>query len=310
MSRLARFFLFIEYFLTSGVKSAACVAGFTLLCWLFLTEYWLARPFPWWEGWWEYFFLVPALLLLILLAIYGVARTECRQPAIAPLAFDDHDPAPVAAWIAMLHEAARNCRSWILSGVLRWQAGLLERYGATTGSISLSQVPAVWQRNLRRLPALAWFPALLIFLVTPWASATMEAFSRILSDKPPEISRIKVSRRDARIGLIEEDLGKKDDGNEFDRQTPAKFPEGWLTISASDFPRVYRRVRAICGGGIPGCKVAGSPRDSGGIFTTLPLRAREAVFYFVTTTGALDLQMELTVFRRDGVTVITDATAH
>src|SRR5713226_2521873 len=106
---IARFLLFFEYFLTGGIRLACALACYVVLLWLFLTEYFLAERFPWWQGPWEYFFIVPAVALPTVLSAYGVYRLERIRPAMSPMAFDDRDPdkiaAPIYAWISMLREA-------------------------------------------------------------------------------------------------------------------------------------------------------------------------------------------------------------
>ena len=310
----ARFLLFLEYLLTGGIRFAGGLACYTVLLWLFLTEYFLAGRLPWWQGLWEYFFVLPALGFPVVLSAYGVYRLESIRPAMSPMAFDARDPdkiaTPLVAWISMLREAARNTRRLLLGSFLRWEARLLARYAAKRGPLPFSELPGVWRSSFRHKLALAWFPALLAYLCTPFSSAPMETFATILSDKPPGIGRIKVSRMDAKAGLIEEDLLRKGDSSVFDIQSPARFPQGWLTIFASDFPRVYRSVRAVCGGAVPGCLVAADPRTAGGILAVKPLRAGAVSFDFVRTTGSLDLQMVLTVFQRDGVTIVVEGFVH
>ena len=308
----ARFLLFFEYLLTGGIHFAAGLACYAVLLWLFLTEYFLAERLPWWQGLWELFFVLPALGLPAILAVYGVYRLERIRPAMSLMTFDARDQgkmaAPIAAWISMLREAARNRRGLLLGSFLRWEARLLARYGANRNPLPFSKLPGVWRRSFRH--HLAWFPALLAYLCTPFSSAPMETFATILSDKPPGIGRIKVSRMDAKVGLIEEELLRRVD-NEFDIQSPARFPQGWLTIFASDFPRVYRRIRTVCGGVTPGCLVARDAHAAGGIVAVKPLHAGASSVDFVrTAAGSLDLQMGLTVLQRDGVTIVAEGFVH
>ncbi|MGJ5814524.1 hypothetical protein [Paludibaculum fermentans] len=311
----ARFLLFFEYFLTAGFRMACALGCYVVLLWLFLTEYYLAARFPWWQGWWEYAFLVPAFGLPAVLSAYGVCRLERIRPPMSPMAFDERDPAkmavPVAAWVSMLREAARNRRGLLLGSFLRWQARLLVRYGAGVGPLPRPQLPRVWRRTFRHALALAWFPTLLVYLCSPFSSPPMETLAAILADRPAGVERMKVGRVDAKIGLIEEDLLAKGDENEWYIQSPAKFPLGWLTTFPADFPRVYRRLQALSLGEVSGCVVAPDPRVEPGLVTLKPVRAGTATIdFWRSAEGSLDLQMELTLFRRDSVTVVAKAFVH
>ena len=310
MQYIARFFLFVEYFLTGGLRSALGIAIYTVVLWLYLTEYYLAERFPWWQGQWEYFFLIPVLALPAGLSAYGVWCLEKNRPTLSPMAFDDRDEdrmaAPVAVWIAMLREAADHSQRWLLTSFLRWEARLMTRYGAGRPPLSFTELPSVWRRSLRHKLAVLWFPLFLAYLVSPAPLRVMETMATILSDKPPEIGSITASR----LGGTKVILEKRSDPGAFYFHSPANFPQGRLTLSISDFPRVYRRVQAVCAGAIPGCFVAPSPLPDGGVVAVQSVRGGKAEFEFARTTASLDLQMVITVFQRDGATVLSEDIVH
>lgn len=297
---IVRFGLFMEYFLTAGIRSALFIACYTLALWLFLSEYYMAQRFPWWTGPWEFFFLVPAVGLLVALSIYGVLRLETKRPVAAPLAFPAVMKAPLSTWITMIREAGENCHEWLLRSFLRWEARLLTRYGRKQSPVSFAELPQVWRRSLRHVLALLWFPALLIYLTSPLPLPVMETIAPILSDRAADVAHASVLCRQTGD---EETLDSN--ANVLSFRNPAKFQQGLLKIDLPDFPRVYRRVRAICGGGVPRCTVA----LKGGIYRLKEwqfLRAGRIEFEFIRSSGgALDLGMELKVFQRDGTTEVS-----
>ena len=210
----------------------------------------------------------------------------------------------------MLRKAAGDVHDGLLRNFLRWEARLLARYGTDNGSVTFSELPRVWHRHFRHVLALLWFPALLIYLASPLPSPVMERIAAILSDKAPESNGMVASRRDASMQLIQEALLKGDLGD-FYFQSPERFPDGWLTPGFPDFPRVYRKVEAICGGAIPGCSVAPGPYLPGGPRTVQPLRAGRARLDFSRTAASpLDLQLVLTLFQCDGKSVVSTGKVH
>jgi len=101
--------------------------------------------------------------------------------------------------------------------------------------------------------------------------------------------------RNGNIDFVEENLGRNNNDGSWFRVKTALFGQGTLTVRATDFPRVYRRIDAECIGTPPSCAILGS--GSGPKFE-IPLRSGAATFTFVQTSPELSLNMRVFLVSR------------
>jgi hypothetical protein len=106
--------------------------------------------------------------------------------------------------------------------------------------------------------------------------------------------------RNGKMDFAEENLGRNPTDGSLFRSATWLFAQGTLTVRATDFPRVHRRITAECIGTPPTCAIpeSSSPKAQ------LRLRSGTASFSFMQTS-ADRLNMRLSLI--SGTNVVLDS---
>jgi hypothetical protein len=103
-----------------------------------------------------------------------------RKGGNDPVTFTDEGAAPVSAWADMLHSAATRAESGTLRNFLKWQAPHLIRNFGHGERVSVTEIPGVWRSHWHYRLRLAWYPLLLVFLMSPLSSDLLATISQLL----------------------------------------------------------------------------------------------------------------------------------
>lgn len=311
-----RFLLICEYVLSGNRVTSLVLAAAAVICCFGLTEYYLLPYAPWWGGPMEHVFIVLPVLLLILLVLFCGWRISRERGPAAGLLLTPQDALPAPVWAAMMRECARHRKSKIARSFLRWQAGLLDRFGGWDERVKLARVPGVWRfpakraranvgrfRTLRtsvgqlasRLIAWFWFPALLVILLsTSLPTYVAEQYAE-WRGWPEHIYAVN-AWADVRRETVFEGLTPDADGTRFERDRTAPYG-ACLSIYAADLPRAYRSIAAVCAGDVPACSLWSQSREALKPLEPIPLRTgRAVVCYNLASADAVGRKLNLEVY--------------
>lgn len=290
------------FLLTRSLGASALAAVITVFSWWFLSDFYmvpLLGPDRWRE-WMDaaVFILPPALVLMGLLcasrARLGTAARKEVQGFPLMLAFDAR-AVRVSELQRTLRIAVQQRTGW-LAEFLRWHHDRLARVKVHTLDAAGLARPGVTFRGLARA---CWLPLLwLVLIIVPRYTNWMENVAAQTQHLPDRIFAViaKFERVKNHKPVIWEEALQTTDSRVLTRSTTILNPVGLLTVRGTDFPRVYRRIRAVPEGSPPACILP----DSRGRELEGGLRGGACTFRFMQETGEIGLNLKVILLRRDG----------
>jgi hypothetical protein len=307
----------VSLWLVSGrLRDAGLIAGVTVAAWWFLSDYYVGRVVEW-PAWLETLAFIPASVAFVWL----MSRQRHRALASELGASEQSvrvGPAEITAKVAraLLLEASRHVPGKSAADYLRWHATRL--FAVDDAAVRpVKRLARAWwwkPRSLVRVWLIAcWLPALWVVLtVLPRHTGVMEWLADRVQGHPTELYDAVVSGREPAAkrnlsGTRVTESVWKDGDDKLVRFHTALVSTGTVTVHVTDFPRVYRRIQAICVGTSPGCGVVFGPNDDAEPHAMVPVRAGRASVQFVQITPDPRLDLKLRLLIWDG-TVIGEVT--
>jgi hypothetical protein len=297
-------------FVLSSWQECTLFAGGTLAAWFLLCDYFMLSRVPWWTQWMDHLAFIPAVFLGAVLMIAwekriilaGTAAGGASLPVVLP--GDRFEP---VVWRRMFGLVAETSRSALTRRFLRWTNRRITKLDPKV-ALSYGEIFAKihkWPGGRMRLwAAFLWLPAVWISLITiPLQTNVMEHVAAYVSGRPAHIFDLIAIANDV---LPESLVVSEKDGSLGRVRTASFLGGGTLKIRATDFPRVYRRVEAVCGGQPLYCGVAENRESNSELDLVVPLRGGSGRLSFVQKiAGEPRLNMKLYLTRRDGVVLDT-----
>jgi hypothetical protein len=254
------------------------------------------------------FLVGPALYLLVVIGFSHLKiRTSVSELVVVPELVPEEISLEVAAWDQMFDELAGQS-TFAVPSFARWKRARLAALPPEL-RVTPAAVSTCWRRTNDAwlnvwLPAL-WLPALCVTLAAvPHYTNVMEAlavlrsrieiFDVIVSGVHPTAPGQTVPDN------VIESIYSTGHRQSLQRVSTALVSNGYVTLPATDFPRVYRRIKAICSGRSPGCAIVRDPTDAIGLEVETRVRAGRARVHFIQTTFDQPLNLKLWLLRRDG----------
>lgn len=313
----------VHYFLTTAVNSSLfllsrsipgvfCVGTFSLLGWWFLSDFYMSQHASWWTEWMDrYGFIGVSLLFTFLLglaaAVYVLRLNFRNVKRNWPFSIDSSMRVTIAAHKTQssVSQSAKNMRR----AYDEWLSRRISSAGPLHIGERESYARAWWFSRGSVLPVLLaslWLPVLCAcFILAPIYTNVLELLASRWNAYPNRIfaclNRVQVPRK-GHADVIEEDLGRNNNDGSWFRLKTALSGQGTLTVRATDFPRVYRRIIVECAGAAPNCAILGSRSDPD---LEIPLRSGAATFSFIQTSSELGLNMRVLFVSKQNVTFET-----
>jgi hypothetical protein len=290
------------FLLTRSLGASALAAVISVLSWWFLSDFYMVPLLGanHWREWMDTsaFILPPALLLMGFLCgararLERAARKEVQGFPLT-LAFDAR-AVRVSELQRTLRVALQQRTGWIAE-FLRWHQDLLAKVKVHTVDAAGLARSGVTFRGLARA---CWLPLLwLVLIIVPRYTNWMENVAAHTQHLPHRIFAViaKFERVENHRPVVWEEVLQTTDSGVLTRSTTILNPVGLLTVRGTDFPRVYRRVRAVPEGSPPACILP----DSGGRELEGALRGGAFTFRFMQETGEIGLNLKVVLLRRDG----------
>jgi hypothetical protein len=232
-------------------------------------------------------FLLASALLVVLAGL--AVRFRILQSGLRP-----HNGAfatrtlPGIVWKDMLQLVRRNrTRDPFAKRFLAWRANRLdtsaeapEIHGKGVFSVRHDSGRALW----KGLVLAAWLPFLCcVLLFVPLHTNVMEFVVRQVAHRPNRFFKIEnevqvVAEKKRNYTIYDELKPDPGTGCLFRPDTTGKLGRGVLTVRATDFPRVYRRVVATCVGDTPTCGMPDAGKSQTHTFDLVGGTARISFF--------------------------------
>ena len=299
-------------FVLSSWREGALLAGSTLAAWLLLCDYFIAPRAIWWTEWMDRFAFIPVPLfgavLIILIERRIILKRTGKGGPFLPVVLPEDRFAP-SEWRRMFDVASKNCGSALTRRFFAWTrrglAPLDPNVGFNHAEI-FSEILIRRGKCMRFWAALLWLPACWVTLIViPLKTNAMERIATFVNGRPVRTFDLIVVARERNGRVTSESLETAMDGS-LGRVHTSRLGGGTLIIRATDFPRVYRRIEAVCGGDPPNCTVAEDFQSNSELHLAVPLRGGSSHLTFTQRIPEEPkLNMKLYFTRRDGVVLET-----
>jgi hypothetical protein len=320
------------FVLTGSLRMALLVAAGTIACWWVLSDYFMAG-FPFWNAVLDAIAFIPASALLVA----AIARLGCRRVA-RDAKFAASLPPPLPAGFAMeaasygdalldlraraeTSEAARVSRMFgpfALVAPTHYFGWFAERLRPLPPRMLVSADrlarcwwlawPNIWRVWIRSL----WLPLLWAVLhVLPLYTNVTDMLADRFHPDPAEIFDVIVrGRMPAQPGtsvppMQAESLTRERDSfrrTTWQQVTTKPFINGWVDVHATLHPRVYRRIRVVCGGTRPAC-VIGRDANVLGLEVVATVRNGPVRLNFIHQVPEPGLDVYVQLLRWDGAVI-------